>query len=281
MKTELLHIAIPLFVFSLVLFSIMSARVKAMKATKGKALLYVIVSGIAFGFFGLVGFIEFYLKFYYVFIIGAVYFLSLGIINQFVAIHILPWYKDLNFLYGLVFNLIIAAFGTLLYLYTYYYISNMGINKFHLFNLVFYFIPFLVTKSANYFIKIPNREYKKWFYPIGKEINDPTEREMESLLVIAFEFQKQFANDEITTFRAKAPKHMQFGKLFYYFIVDYNTKHPESKIEYIYEKSKSYGWIFYIKPTWLGTKMYIDPEITVAENSIEENSVIIVQRVLE
>jgi hypothetical protein len=142
-------------------------------------------------------------------------------------------------------------------------------------------VPFLLFQSISFYFGIPDSEYKKWYYPFGKEINDPTEHEMESPLVIAFMFQKRFDNYELTTFRAMAPRQMKFGKLFYHFIVDYNAKYNDSKIEYIYDRSKSYGWIFYMKQGWLARKVYIDPDKTVAENQIEEDSVIIAQRVLE
>lgn len=279
-KSELLQITIPLFVLAIVLFSILAARIKPMKSEKRKTLFYVLISGLIFGLVGLVGFLEGYLYFYVVFFISGVYFLGVGILNQLFIKYFLPWYHDLNFLFGLFFNIIIAALGVIFYMCIYFYIAQMGVNKFHLFNVVFYFLPFLISRSVDYYFNIPKPEYKKWFYPFG-EMDDPTENEMASPLVISFEFQKKFDFAEITTFRAKAPKYMKLGKLFYYFIIDYNTKNSESKIEYIYEKSKPYGWVFYIKPTWIGRRIYIDPEKTIADNSIEEDSVIICHRVFE
>lgn len=281
MKSELLQITIPLFVLSIVLFSIMSARVKVIKPFKKITLVYILISALIYGLLGFIGFLEQYIHFYFAFFLSGAYFICLGIFNNIVARHYLPWYDEINFLFGLIFNIIIAALGTIIYLYIYYYLPQMGVNKFHLFNVVLYFVPFLVQRSVDYYFDIPKSDFKKWLYPIGKEIEDPSEYEMESPLVVAFEFQKRFDNNNVTIFRAKAPKHMEFGKLFYYFILDYNTKHNDSKIEYIYEKSKSYCWVFYIKPIWFGRRVYLDPEKTVAENYIEEDAVIIAQRVFE
>jgi len=281
MKAEVLRIAIPLFVVSMVLFGIMSARIKPMKPSKRLSTLYLIIAGLVFGLMSLIGFAEAYLSLNFTFAIVCVYLLSLGIANLILATKMLPWFEDVNFLFGLVFTLITALIGSMLYLFGYYYLTGMGVNLFYFYSLPFFFMPFIIFKAFIYFYEIPKKQFKKWYYPFGKEINDPSEREMQSPLVVAFVFQKRFDINELTTFRAKAPRNMKFGKLFYYFIGEYNTQHSDSKIEYIYDRSKSYGWIFYIKPTWIGKKIYIDPDKTVSENLIEENSIIIATRVLE
>ncbi|NQU86525.1 MAG: hypothetical protein HQ541_12260, partial [Mariniphaga sp.] len=74
--------------------------------------------------------------------------------------------------------------------------------------------------------------------------------------VIGFEFKRQAGNENMTTFRAKAPKEMVFGKLFYYFINDYNDRNPDEKIEYLDEKDRPLGWIFYFKPKWFRSIRY-------------------------
>ena len=98
---------------------------------------------------------------------------------------------------------------------------------------------------------------------------------------IRFEFKKKINDGAITNFRAKAPVDMYFGELFYYFINDYNERHPDGRVEYVNGSGEPNGWVFYKKPRWhtLGTS-YIDAEKTIFNNHIKENDVIICSRSL-
>lgn len=142
-------------------------------------------------------------------------------------------------------------------------------------------VPFLFYSTYILYMDIPVKVLRKWHYPVDKHIDDPTDREMESPLVIGFEFRKKADDVYMTTFRAKAPREMIFGKLFYYFINDYNDRNPDEKIVFMDEQNKPYGWIFYHKPKWFSSIRYIDPDDTNSFNLIRENSVIVCKRVIE
>ena len=76
-------------------------------------------------------------------------------------------------------------------------------------------------------------------------------------------------------------ENMEFGKLFYFFINDYNERHPESNIEHLNSTTQlPHEWIFYFKPNWLGNINHIDFSKTVLSNEIKENDVIVCQRVV-
>ena len=113
-----------------------------------------------------------------------------------------------------------------------------------------------------------------------EEVDDPDESKMKNMLVISFEFQKKPTDKYFTNFRAKAPADMEFGQLFYYFINDYNERHPKEQIEFVSDKGNAHGWIFYRKPRWysIGTN-YIEPENSFFINHIKENDVIVCSRV--
>ncbi len=140
-------------------------------------------------------------------------------------------------------------------------------------------IPLLVYKLYEFALLIPVPVFKQWLYPLDESIKDPTSGELENPLVISFEFQKKQYEDDITNFRVKAPESMEFGKLFYFFINDYNERHPESKIEFVDQTQNPQGWIFYFKPNWWSSLKHINFSKTVSGNSIKEDSVIICQRV--
>ena len=143
-----------------------------------------------------------------------------------------------------------------------------------------FMLPWLIYKLFEFATAIPVPIYKKWLYPLGKNIKDPTKEELMNPLVISFEFKKRKEENEITNFRVKAPEAMEFGKLFYFFINDYNERHPESRIEYLnHQDQQPDEWIFYFKPGWLKSARHVNFAHTVQANDIKENSIIVCERV--
>ena len=80
-------------------------------------------------------------------------------------------------------------------------------------------------------------------------------------------------SEKYNVYRAKGPTRLDFGRLFYNFVLDYNERHTESPIE-IEGKNGLYNWVFFLQPKWYETTKYIDPELTLYMNGIEENSVV-------
>jgi hypothetical protein len=72
---------------------------------------------------------------------------------------------------------------------------------------------------------------------------------------------------------------MRLGKLFYYFLNDYNDRHPDTPVE-ITEEENAFGWLFYHKPGWFTRIKYLDADQTVKHNRIKENSIIVCKRVI-
>ncbi|OAB78746.1 TssN family type VI secretion system protein [Cochleicola gelatinilyticus] len=145
-----------------------------------------------------------------------------------------------------------------------------------------FIIPIMVYKFYEFATLIPIPVYKKWLYPLNENIKDPTSKELENPLVISFEFQKKEELSDITNFRVKAPEAMEFGKLFYFFINDYNERHPESKIAFLDANSQQpQGWIFYVKPKWWSGIRHINFAKTIAGNNIREDNVIVCQRIID
>lgn len=145
-----------------------------------------------------------------------------------------------------------------------------------------FLIPLLLYKLYEFALQIPIPIFEKWIYPFDDNIKDPTKKELENPLVISFEFQKKQDDNDITNFRVKAPENMEFGKLFYFFINDYNVRHPESKIDFLNpENQEPQGWVFYYKPNWWSSIKHINFTNTVSWNNIKEDNVIICQRAAE
>ena len=128
---------------------------------------------------------------------------------------------------------------------------------------------------------IPPEEYKKWFYPQKMEIPDMDKIDFINSYVLTFEVYKK-DNERLPTFmKFKAPINtITFGELFYMYIFEYNDRNRESQIEFMDISQNRYAWLFYVKPKhWWNSKQMIDPSLTVRENKIRENVVIVPYRV--
>lgn len=207
--------------------------------------------------------------------------LVLGILHVLFCSKILPWTIKNKFGPKLALTIGTGLLGAALILIAFHFSGSTKFAKIFLTSILMFFVPFLFHSTYLLYLNIPVKVLRKWQYPVDKHIDDPSDREMESPLVVGFEFKKKADDENMTTFRAKAPKEMIFGKLFYYFINDYNGRNPDEKIEYLDEKNKPVNWIFYIKPKWFSSIRYIDPQETISFNFIKENSVIVCKRVTE
>ncbi|GAA0873413.1 TssN family type VI secretion system protein [Gangjinia marincola] len=206
-------------------------------------------------------------------------FLIMGILH---VIALRYYFPDLsekitNFWGEFLYTLVIGCFGLIAFMavvnifkpaYTYIFLSSA----------MWFITPLMVVKLYEFTIAVPKPIYKKWFYPIDKNIKDPTDEELVNPLVISFEFNKTEGNDTISNFRLKAPEKMEFGKLFYFFINDYNDRHPEGEIKFLDKTNTPYGWVFYTKPKWYQLQRHIDYTRTVDGNNIKEDDIIICER---
>ncbi|MBP6623720.1 MAG: hypothetical protein KA198_01030 [Chitinophagaceae bacterium] len=144
-----------------------------------------------------------------------------------------------------------------------------------------FFIPTLVHKSFEKAILIPEKIYKRWYYPIHNPLPDPDDEDMRDLIVIGFEMEKNTGDGSRTYFRARAPQRMDLCALFYHFINDYNDSHSETPIELVSDFGRPYAWIFEKKTTWYQARKVFDPETPIFANGIKENTVIICKRYIE
>jgi hypothetical protein len=280
MKPEVLKVIIGLLVASVLIFSALLAKDEGIRKKKGLTILYILIAGLCLGMLGFIQYFGLKEKPFFFFILLQIMILVIGIIHISIMKKTLRWSSNESLSSELLLTLNTSVAGGVFLLLTF---SLLGANEFSLLMLsalVWFFVPFFFIKSMEFYRRIPERIYKTWAYPVDNPIPDPTDNELASPMVISFEFQKKVNQEDFTIFRAKAPKDIQFGKLFYFFINDYNSRHPESTIE-ISSKSAPFPWVFQFKPTLFARFRYLDPDETVYHNQIKENSVIVCHRILE
>jgi hypothetical protein len=281
MKSEVLQFIIGLVALSALLFGFLLAKVEEVKKNKAKNLIYILLAGLILGISGLLRFAGMEGKPVFFFIALQVAMLIAGIVHATIMKKLLTWPFRNSFTGEFLLTLVISSLGSALLLLNF---SLTGMKNFEIILIsavIWFFVPFLFIKSLHFRSNIPAKQFKTWSYPLDHPLADPTDAEMAAPMVISFEFRKKSHDPEDTIFRAKAPKDIQFGRLFYFFINDYNNRHPEGTIEVANGKSDAHSWVFHFKPKAFTKTRYLDPDETVFHNSIKENSVIVCYRMIE
>jgi hypothetical protein len=209
-------------------------------------------------------------------------FLIFGGLHLYFMDRMLPWsHGERTFWLEPSFSLAIGLFGAILFIWVYNLFNKQGLVFIMAGSILFFIIPFFFYHAFCSAMAISPKVRKQWIYPVQNTMEEPDESKLKNMLVVSFELEKQDGDMQVTNFRAKAPVDMNFSQLFYYFINDYNERHPASRIQCLNAAGDPYGWIFYKKPKWhsLFTR-YVDSDKTVFNNRIKENDVIICSRIL-
>lgn len=150
-----------------------------------------------------------------------------------------------------------------------------------LMSMLSFFIPIVLLYTFEAAYKIPLPVFATWHYPVKAPIELPDEKINEKLLVIAFEISKNSKNHIKTNFRAKGPEAMLLGDLYYHFLNDYNDVQSETPIEFADKEDNPFEWWFRIKPKWYQSQRILDPKLSIWDNHVKENSIIICERIIQ
>lgn len=181
---------------------------------------------------------------------------------------------EIVFIFALLF-FIIVVFSSLQY-----FLKDTQFLFFPmLMSMLAFFIPVMVLYTFESAYHIPESIFPLWQYPLNNPIELPDEKANEKILVIAFEISKNTSAVSKTNFRAKGPETMKLCDLFYHFINDYNDFQTETPIQYSDNEFSPHSWGFRVKPKWYQPHRILDPELTIRENKIAENTVIICERI--
>lgn len=280
MSSEGIALKLASLMFSGGILIILFKRIKVLKKYGLASIIYVILIALLLAFPTLINLFGLNLSEINLLIFAQIFILTIGILHVIVVPSTLPWYKDQPFNFQLLF-----IFGIL---FLAFFFSNLSLTDLQsqklpliwYLSLLWFLVPVLLTKTVDELLKVPSKEYKLWYYPVDQNIEDPSDEELENPVVISFIFRKNENSNELTTFRAKAPVGMRVGRLFYFFINDYNDRHPEGTISYKKNNHEPCGWIFKkVTNRMLGLKEVIDPEGSIYSNEIRENDLLYCQRI--
>jgi len=265
------------FILSVIFFGIYLAKVKGAGNIKWKLILYLIVAGILVALISSLGFIEFTKLPLRIFIAAQVWLLIIGILHAWLFEKIIALENKNPGKILFTMALCFFGYGLVILSFKIYFLSPFP--RFYFLPAFFFIAPAFVIIAFNNFIKIPVKVYKNWDFPAPGTLPDPNDNEMADPIIVNFEIRKQ-SEDSRTVFKAKAPKAMDLGKLFYFFIIDYNSRHPNNPILIDDSNKKPFKWSFYMTANIITGRIHLDPEITISENRIKENASVICERVI-
>ncbi len=263
------------------LFTKMVAKAKgSIKPYVKATLIYSILALLFFAAIAFTAHPDIFTDHFSFFLFYQAFFLLFGLIHFHLMHRFLRWSgEERAFAAETLFTLILCLCGSVCFMLVYRWVSADGLIPMMLTSCYVFIIPGFVYQTFLKAVAIPPGIIKQWKYPFDQHIVDPDESKFRNLLVISFEFQKQTTDNHFTNFRAKAPADMEFGQLFYFFINDYNERHPSAKINYVSQTGEPHEWIFYKKPRWHSIfTEYIDTDKTIFNNKIRENDIIICSR---
>ncbi|MFW6245825.1 MAG: TssN family type VI secretion system protein [Tangfeifania sp.] len=254
-------------------------KVKGLKKYGWSSLFYVLVVSLLMASSGFFLYLKPSTGEIYTLLMAQVVIIGIGMLHVFLAHKLLPWYPDQVFGMQIIFIICMLLFGYFFFNLSFTFFIQSDVEIIWYLSLLWFLVPVLLNQTIIKLLEVPPKEYKKWQYPVGETIEDPTDEEMENPVVISFVFKKSKEAPETTNFRAKAPLGMSLGRLFYFFINDYNSRHPESTISYSDENNIPNQWIFFKrKNKLLNLKTALDPDEAMYNCKINENDVLLCKR---
>lgn len=204
--------------------------------------------------------------------------LASGVFHAFGFIHWISWADKYKGTVELIVSLLIlfVGVGFIYFSSVLSFIPSLPIQ--YAWAFLMFLVPWFFMLCFEYFINIPDKYYRGWQYPYGKEV--PIIEVMDPVK-INFYVAKRQEDEDYAQFALNVPQKYTLGDFMHYFMHRYNyDKNPESPI-YISKDNKNsdlYDWLFYARGKNMNQKKVLDPSKTFEELSLGENSNIVLDR---
>ncbi|MDV6167390.1 TssN family type VI secretion system protein [Flavobacterium sp. DG1-102-2] len=265
--------------FAMIACALLATKIPKMRQEKKKYFFYTVLQGLFFIIFGAILYNLKNTSLNARFISIQSYMLIAGIIQVLAFRHFFQRFETRAIIKEIGVAVVSAIFQAAFLIMVVVHFRELTYMYYLLGTLLFFIVPTLCYCLFETAVSIPAKLHKRWFYPVNFKYPAPQASDMRNVIILNFVFQKKENDKDFINFKVKAPRAFEFGKLFYYFINDYNEKNPNSQIRYMDNKDEPYGWYFYTKPKWFGSSDYIDPELAIDTNNIKDGETIICQRI--
>jgi hypothetical protein len=280
LKAKIYLVLAAILAIGSLIVGLLSRYIKNFTLYKKKALWYLFSLTIVFAVISSIPFLFTHQNLVSQYLFYQVWFLGLGIAHC----HIMYtrfWANEHTLGSELSFIIAIWLFGGVGFMLVQYLFTKGDFLYYPMLTCFLAFaLPTFVYKTFEKMMAIPAKVHKWWQYPAYHEQPEVNEDDMRDLIVIGFELEKNSRDNDRTYFRARTPIKMDLGDLFYHFVNDYNDRYPNTPIDVLDQNGQPYGWVFHLKSKWLGIARTLDPEKPVFMNGMQENSVIICNRIV-
>ena len=171
---------------------------------------------------------------------------------------------------------LIISFLLFLFLFLLYLVINSNLLIMALASSCAFGLPFLLLQSWASYISIPEQQYKLWYY----SETPATDKGVIYLgnMTMQFKVLNSYMKYGEKLKPVIAPGRMKLGNVFYHFL-KHQKNTDEYSAEYKEQYHHSFGWSFYVEYLGGWNKRYLDPELTLTENGLKENSSIVARPV--
>ncbi len=242
-------------------------------------IVYSIITMLVYACSGLIGFLElgdplsnFIIIQCLFFVYGIIHFVFL---NRYIASE-----NSGTFLQEAIFTLYIAILGIFVYQIVYFFTPQSEYSLLFTTAQIMFIIPFMIIKSAEQAVSIPEKVYTLWYFPTNEiDFEIPDEQlEDKNIILVEIHIKRSLENQDIIPIRGRAPLKMELGLYFALAITEYNDTNAGKQIKIVDDTDSVFGWNFHFKPKFFSSPEYIDPLVSIRENGIKENDVIIAER---
>lgn len=242
-----------------------------------KILITMLVSTLALGIPGLLGWLDYDFMPYVYIVLGIIYFI-LGVYAIILIRHILPSARHEEYRYEIVFLVIQLIMGAALFSLLFNLCNELQYGLWAWTCLIPYLLPSLYRQTYYSYLDIPLEIHQVWMYNQDKVVNPYYFDDSHEPIWI--DMCKQSDDHTLNRIGARFRGDQIFGEWFQHVIEDNNLKKPEDPIQY-YDDTKPFGWIFYVKPSIFLPKRYIDPNETISRCRLKSSDIITARRVIK
>ena len=135
-------------------------------------------------------------------------------------------------------------------------------------------LPELVRSSWQAYIDVPETEFKPWTVPA----ESPDKRASISInsVTIYFRLRRDYFDLDTLNEAVTEPSRITLGRAFHQFLDQYNQ--ANKPITLTDEKGQPFTWTFTVRTLRGATTRYVDPELSLIDNKLPNNSVITARR---
>ena len=188
---------------------------------------------------------------------------------------------------GIFFILGNAILGMIGFTIVYHYfappantaVDSLGLAPYYALSVIPFVVPYFLSTAFARYRAIPQEIFKVWYFPMHADEIDFENIDTSTIFMLELEYSKSVGDPRLINTKLRAPVAMNFGDWFRSFIENYNFKYDSDPIHFLQEDQSPQGWMFYVKPSFLGTAKFIDPDLSIAQNKIIEKNIIIAKRV--